>query len=356
MGDISREPLPGGPRQRGPAGKGPAEVIRLDDLTVEERMTPSEPDLRGPAEPDDPAARPFPSPRLAPVAPLRIEPFAPRAVVVPDVAGDDVAEPAAVEQAVVEQAVVEPAAVEAPQCAPERAADEDLAAESFADDTFPDADDGDVDFAAAEDADEPEEAANPPQPAAGNTLESEPESDDAAPLSEPAEIARVLLGVLLCAREPLATARLAEICNCSPKALGQGLDALAKLLLDHGLPLELLWAGDALRLATAPVVYPYLTRLKKLRKAERLSPAALETLAVIAYRQPAIRAEIEAIRGVKVGPMLKSLLEHKLVKVVGRADVPGRPLQYGTTQTFLDRFGLRTLKDLPSVQEFRTLG
>lgn len=335
MGDISREPLPGGPRQRGPAGKGPAEVIRLDELTVDElpvdeRMTVSEPDLRGPAEPDDPAARPFPSPRLAPVAPLRIEPFAPRAVVPPDAAGGDDRE--------------------ADQPAAEPFAEEPLAEESLAD-----ADEGEADFA-AEDADEPAAASSALEPATGTAVESEPESDDAAPLSEPGEIARVLLGVLLCAREPLATARLAEICNCSPKALGEGLDALAKLLLDQGLPLELLWAGDALRLATAPVVYPYLTRLKKLRKAERLSPAALETLAVIAYRQPAIRAEIEAIRGVKVGPMLKSLLEHKLVKVVGRADVPGRPLQYGTTQTFLDRFGLRTLKDLPSVQEFRTLG
>ena len=114
--------------------------------------------------------------------------------------------------------------------------------------------------------------------------------------------------------------------------------------------------GDALRLMTQPAVFPYLRRMRKTRKAEKLSPAALETLAVIAYRQPVIRAEVEAIRGVKVGPMLKSLLDHKLVKVTGRADVPGRPLQYGTTQVFLERFGLRSLKDLPSVQEFKTLG
>ncbi|MGA0869788.1 MAG: SMC-Scp complex subunit ScpB, partial [Planctomycetota bacterium] len=98
------------------------------------------------------------------------------------------------------------------------------------------------------------------------------------------------------------------------------------------------------------------TRLKKLKPAEKLSPAALETLAVIAYRQPVIRLEVEAIRGVKVGPMLQSLLQHKLIRVVGRADVPGKPLQYGTPQHFLERFGLRSLKDLPSIQEFRALG
>jgi segregation and condensation protein B len=79
-------------------------------------------------------------------------------------------------------------------------------------------------------------------------------------------------------------------------------------------------------------------------------------LAVIAYRQPVMRSEIEAIRGVKAGPMLRTLLQHKLVKVAGRADVPGRPLQYGTTQQFLERFGLASLQELPSVKEWKNLG
>ena len=77
---------------------------------------------------------------------------------------------------------------------------------------------------------------------------------------------------------------------------------------------------------------------------------------MIAYRQPVMRSEIEAIRGVKAGPMLRTLLQHKLVKVTGRADVPGRPLQYGTTQQFLERFGLASLQDLPSVKEWKNLG
>ena len=111
-----------------------------------------------------------------------------------------------------------------------------------------------------------------------------------------------------------------------------------------------------MRLLTLPEVFPYLKRLRKVKKAERLSPAALETLAVIAYRQPVMRAEIEAIRGVKVGPTVRTLLEHKLIDIVGRADVPGKPLQYGTTQHFLDHFGLPSLKDLPSVKEFKSLG
>ena len=102
-------------------------------------------------------------------------------------------------------------------------------------------------------------------------------------------------------------------------------------------------------------MFPYIQRLRAIKKAERLSPAALETLAVVAYRQPVMRAEIEAIRGVKVGPVLRTLLEHRLVRVAGRADVPGRPLQYGTTREFLERFGLASLDDLPSVRELKAL-
>ncbi|MFO1051617.1 MAG: SMC-Scp complex subunit ScpB [Planctomycetota bacterium] len=164
------------------------------------------------------------------------------------------------------------------------------------------------------------------------------------------------LAVLLASREAMSPTRLAEVLDSTAKEVEAGLAQLAQDLRAQGMPLELLAVDDAYRIATAPAVYPYLVRLKKLKKAERLTPAALETLAVIAYRQPVIRAEIEAIRGVKAGPVLKSLLDHKLVKAVGRADVPGRPLQYGTTQTFLDRFGLRSLDDLPSIQELRTLG
>jgi segregation and condensation protein B len=88
-------------------------------------------------------------------------------------------------------------------------------------------------------------------------------------------------------------------------------------------------------------------RLFKARKAERVSAAALETLAVVAYRQPVSKAEIEAIRGVQAGPILRSLIERGLVRVTGRADVPGHPLQYGTTKAFLDRFGLESVAELP---------
>ncbi|MCL4164323.1 UNVERIFIED_CONTAM: hypothetical protein GTU68_058608 [Idotea baltica] len=98
---------------------------------------------------------------------------------------------------------------------------------------------------------------------------------------------------------------------------------------------------------TTPEQNESVARLVKARKNEKLSPAGLETLAVVAYRQPVTKADIEAIRGVQCGPMLRNLVDRGLAKVVGRADVPGGPLQYGTTKEFLDRFGMASLKDLP---------
>ena len=88
-------------------------------------------------------------------------------------------------------------------------------------------------------------------------------------------------------------------------------------------------------------------RLQKARKIERLSPAGLETLAVVAYRQPVTKAEVEAIRGVQCGPMLRGLVDRGLARVVGRSEQPGHALEYGTTRAFLDRFGLADLKELP---------
>jgi segregation and condensation protein B len=195
-----------------------------------------------------------------------------------------------------------------------------------------------------------------PAAAAADAEEDADGGADAPELSDPDELARVLLAVLLVAREAVSELRLAQVCNATKAAVAAGLDRLREQLEKSGMPIRVSPVGEAVQLLTVPEVFPYLKRLRGAKKADRLSPAALETLAVVAYRQPVIRAEIEAIRGVKVGPTLRTLLDHKLIDVVGRADVPGRPLQYGTTPHFLDRFGLSSLDDLPSVREFRSLG
>jgi len=105
------------------------------------------------------------------------------------------------------------------------------------------------------------------------------------------------------------------------------------------------------QMLTRPEYAGCIQRLHKVRSESRLSTAAVETLAVVAYKQPVVRAEIEAIRGVASGDMLRSLMEKGLIRIVGRAEVLGRPMLYGTTKRFLEVFGLKTIKDLPSVPE-----
>ena len=100
---------------------------------------------------------------------------------------------------------------------------------------------------------------------------------------------------------------------------------------------------------------PWLRHLLERGRPTRLSRPALETLAIIAYRQPVMRSEIEAVRGVAVDQIIRNLLEMQLIKIVGRSELPGRPWQFGTTQKFLEHFGLKNLMDLPGVEELRRM-
>ena len=97
----------------------------------------------------------------------------------------------------------------------------------------------------------------------------------------------------------------------------------------------------------------WLKKLLHVRSDSKLSPAALETLAIIAYKQPVMRADIEAIRGVAAGEIIRTLCDKGMVKIAGRAEVLGRPMLYGTTKKFLEVFGLNTLKDLPKIEELK---
>ena len=174
-------------------------------------------------------------------------------------------------------------------------------------------------------------------------------------LTSAAEVAKVVFVLMLTSREGLSMLRLAQACNTTQKLVAEALELLQQQMRSLGLPVELARSGDTVKWMSGASAFVYLQRLRGVKKLEKLSPAALETLAVIAYRQPVMRCEIEAIRGVKAGPMLRTLLQHKLVCCTGRAEVPGRPLQYGTTQQFLDRFGLSSLQELPSVKEWKNL-
>ena len=121
---------------------------------------------------------------------------------------------------------------------------------------------------------------------------------------------------------------------------------------DRGFHLAEVAGGYQFR--TAPELAPYLRKLNRDRTV-KLSKPALETLAIIAYRQPITRAEIEYLRGVDSGGVMKTLLERNLLRILGKKDVPGRPLMYGTSKQFLEFFGLRDLNDLPTLKEFAAL-
>lgn len=133
--------------------------------------------------------------------------------------------------------------------------------------------------------------------------------------------------------------------------------ALEQLKIDYGQQsraFQLAEKSDGWQLVSDPAYAPWVRQLFPAIKPARLTPPSLETLAIIAYRQPITRADVEAVRGVAVDGVLQNLMERGLVKIGGRAEVPGRPLLYETTQFFLEHFGLRDLDELPNAEELRT--
>ena len=244
------------------------------------------------------------------------------------------------------------------ELADEDPVDEGLTGEDSTDEDSTDEDSAEVDGSAAQAA-VAAEASTMELDSVDDLVDSEL-GEDGLPivpdLTDAADVARMVYVMMMTSREGMTVFRLARACNTTQKLVEEGLELLREQLRGLGLPVELTRVGDTVRWMSGASAFPYLQRLRGVKKLEKLSPAALETLAVIAYRQPVMRSEIEAIRGVKAGPMLRTLLQHKLACVAGRADVPGRPLQYGTTQQFLERFGLASLEELPSVKEWKNLG
>jgi segregation and condensation protein B len=172
---------------------------------------------------------------------------------------------------------------------------------------------------------------------------------------ERAQQKQIVEALIVAAGEPVSAARLAEIVPGLEAADVAGLVAeLKREYEDQGRALEIWEVAGGYQLRTSAAVAPYL-RLLHRERALRLTRAALETLAVVAYRQPVTRAEIENVRGVDAGPVLKSLVDRKLVRIAGHREVPGRPLVYSTTKRFLEVFGLPKLADLPTLREVEEL-
>lgn len=139
-------------------------------------------------------------------------------------------------------------------------------------------------------------------------------------------------------------------------ALGRLAESVAKLNAEYettGRAFRIESLASGYQVLTLPAFGPLLGRLRGERQQSKLSQAALETLAIIAYRQPILRADLESIRGVACGEVLKSLMDRRLVRIVGRAEEVGRPMLYGTTREFLRVFGLASATDLPQAKELR---
>jgi segregation and condensation protein B len=198
---------------------------------------------------------------------------------------------------------------------------------------------------------------NHPLPAVYRVL-----ADPAEDFFEPGEQARdsrlaLVEAALLAADEPLTPRRLA-----AAAALADGTEArrllkrLQELYARDGSAFQVQEIAGGFQLLTGPEFHSWLSRLRRSGNDLRLSPPARETLAIIAYRQPIMRARIEAIRGVHCGEILRLLMEKGLVRIAGRDESLGRPVLYGTTRKFLQVFGLKSLKDLPMVEQLRLPG
>ena len=161
----------------------------------------------------------------------------------------------------------------------------------------------------------------------------------------------VVEALLFASDTPVEVGRIQEVLDLGSEAEARALveDLKARYEAEER-GLQIVEVGGGFRMVTRPEVAPWLVRLAKSRTRSRLSRSALETLAIVAYRQPVSRPEIDVVRGVNSDAVLESLLDRRLIRIAGRKDAPGRPFLYETTREFLVAFGLRDLSELPQVE------
>lgn len=190
----------------------------------------------------------------------------------------------------------------------------------------------------------------PPAPAEGQAEDGGEEE----PVTVGPEVLAIVEAVLFSTDTPLSPAKVAQVAELpNRRVVKAAVTMLNERYEQMGCTFRVESIAGGYQMMSMPEYHDVVSRLFKARSDSRLSQAAMETLAVVAYRQPVLRADIEAIRGVASGEVLRGLMEKQLVKIVGRAEVLGRPMLYGTTKRFLEIFGLSDLKDLPKVEELR---
>jgi len=167
---------------------------------------------------------------------------------------------------------------------------------------------------------------------------------------------RVVEALLFASAKPITAPEIKKVLQ------GTGAKEIEKLAMElrdeytrEGRSFELIEIAGGWQIVTKKEYAAWLARLEQQKKARQASHSALETLAILAYKQPVTRAEIEELRGVDISGVLSTLLERAFVKIVGKKEVPGRPFLYGTTEKFLEHFGLKSLADMPQISEIKTL-
>jgi len=210
--------------------------------------------------------------------------------------------------------------------------------------THPSQDETDVDTSADQPVDAPVDTDDV---AADDAAESPLEAISGDPAS-------MVEAVLFASDAPLTAGKSADVTALSASVVKKAIDQLNEDYDDRKTSFHIKPLAGGFQMQTRPEFDAVLSRLLADRKDSKLSQAAMETLAIIAYRQPILRANIEAIRGVACGEVLRGLMEKQMVKIVGRADVLGRPMLYGTTRKFLELFGLSSLDDLPNSEDLRS--
>lgn len=202
-------------------------------------------------------------------------------------------------------------------------------------------------------------SSTPPQdaaPASETTEASEvaPADEATQPPVIPADLPQRIEALLMATDRAIPATKLSELLGkVGAKPVHQAIVQLNELYTQTQRSFRIESLAGGYQILTLPQYAEVVTALRKSRESAKLTPAGIETLAIVAYRQPITRAQIEAIRGVASGEVLRSLMERHLIKIVGRAEELGRPMLYGTTKAFLETFGLASLKDLPRVEELK---
>ncbi|MCP5002449.1 MAG: SMC-Scp complex subunit ScpB [Planctomycetes bacterium] len=166
------------------------------------------------------------------------------------------------------------------------------------------------------------------------------------------EIKRIVEALLFSVHEPIPIRKMVEIIEDSDqKQIKEAISQLGREYDSYDRAFQIEEIANGFQLLSRPEYHEWVSKLVKKKNDGKLSQSSLETLAIIAYKQPIIRADIEAIRGVQSGQIIRTLIEKDLVKIAGRDEVLGRPLLYGTTRKFLEHFSLNSINDLPKVEE-----